>query len=903
MNALRAATIRIAAVGTVTLLPLDADAQERGGSTETRQKDSVTTAVAGQHYATDGWKRTLLGAGWRDVWLTPVAVPSLHLGTYAGGLKVLERGGGYQSITLHLQEVSGWKEYRFRSVNKFPGMTLPGALHESAVGRVIQDQVSALFPGAPLMVPPLLDAIEALHVDPRLYRLADDPRLGVYRDSMAGMLGTMELKANEAPNDKPGFAGSTKIVDSEDLIKELQSSRANRFDEQDFLAQRLIDLLINDGDRTPDNSDFARFGDSTDYRWRALPLDRDWAFMDARGWLNRWIVRSFYPKTVDFSPTYDLRGLTFSTHYHDRRLLQRLTRDDVNAIARRVQAAITDDVIDQAIAQLPAEWRERTTAPARLRSALRTRRDSLPTVAMALYRQLATDVDIYGTEDDERVEVARRPDGSVTVTIGGDDDHPATSSSPEAAQRDGGPAEAEERPFYERTFIPSETNEVRLYLLGGADRATVRGAASDRIIVRVIGGHDDDVLADSAGGGATHFYDADGENELVTSSGTHVNTRPWKDPVVAHGMRLWSSWKPDWGGDGGWAPAFGQHEGAGIIVGVSRTARSYGFRRLPHAWQARGTASLGTFNGRFALRGDADYRLENSPVAFTVSARASQLESFRFYGYGNTTPSTDRDESLVNQTTLAFEPAVVLHLGWRERETTKAETFREAAKRPSVRTLAGRVQAGPVVTWIDPDPVAGSPLARLEQPGASAFGHVGIRASLDLDRTDADAVPMRGWRLHADVGGYPPLWDLSQSFTTTRAEGSMYVPLLPNRVHLAVRGGASMASGLFPAQYAAMIGGWNTLRGYRWERFSGDASADGSTELRVPVGTVNLFLRWNAGIFGLADVGRVWSSGESEGRWHKGFGGGVWLEALGRAISFAYAKGEEHRLYVKAGLF
>jgi len=220
-----------------------------------------------------------------------------------------------------------------------------------------------------------------------------------------------------------------------------------------------------------------------------------------------------------------------------------------------------------------------------------------------------------------------------------------------------------------------------------------------------------------------------------------------------------------------------------------------------------------------------------------------------------------------------------------------------------VRTLAGRVQAGPVVTWIDPDPVAGSPLARLEQPGASAFGHVGVRASLDLDRTDADAVPMRGWRLHADVGGYPPLWDLSQSFTTTRAEGSMYVPLLPNRVHLAVRGGASMASGLFPAQYAAMIGGWNTLRGYRWERFSGDASADGSTELRVPVGTVNLFLRWNAGIFGLADVGRVWSSGESEGRWHKGFGGGVWLEALGRAISFAYAKGEEHRLYVKAGLF
>jgi hypothetical protein len=903
MGGLRVATFRIVAAGTVVLFPFEAGGQERVGSAEGKRNDSLTTAVAGQHYATDGWKRTLLGAGWRQVWVTPVSVPSLDLGTYAGGLKVLERGGGYQSMTLHLQEASGWKEYRFRSANKFPGMTLPGALHESAAGRIIQDQVSALFPGAPIMVPPLLDAIKALHVDPRLYRLADDPRLGVYRDTMGGMLGTMELKANEAPNDKPGFAGSTKIVDSEDFFKELRSSRAQRFDEQDFLAQRLIDLMINDVDRTPDNSDFVRFGDSTDYRWRALPLDRDWAFMDASGWLNRFIVRSIYPKTVDFSPTYDLKGLTYSTHYHDRRLLQRLTRDDFTAVAHRVQAAITDDVIEQAIVQLPAEWRERTSASERLRSVLRSRRDSLPAVAVALYRQLATDVDIYGTGDDERAEVVRHPNGSVTVTIAGDEAAAATASSPQPAQHDGGAVEAAARPFYERTFIPAETKEVRLYLLGGADHATVRGAKSDEIIVRVIGGYDDDVLADSAGGGATYLYDSDGENEVVASSGTHVSTRPWKDPVVAHGMRLFSSWKPDWGGDHGWSPAFDQKEGAGIIVGVSRTARSYGFRRLPHLWQARGTASLGTFNGRAALEGDADYRLENSPVAFTASARASQLEPFRFYGYGNATPAIDRDETLVNQTMLSFEPAIVLHLGWRERETTKAEVYREDATKPAVRALVGRVQAGPVVSWIDPDPVANSPLARLEQPGASAFGHVGVRASLDLDRTDADAVPMRGWRLHADVGGYPPLWDLSRSFTTTRAEGSVYVPLLPNRVHLAARGGASMASGLFPAQYAAMIGGWNTLRGYRWERFSGDAAADGSAELRVPVGTVNLFLRWNAGIFGLADVGRVWSSGESEGGWHKGFGGGVWLEALGRAISFAYAKGEEHRLYVKAGLF
>jgi hypothetical protein len=574
-----------------------------------------------------------------------------------------------------------------------------------------------------------------------------------------------------------------------------------------------------------------------------------------------------------------------------------------------VQGAITDDVIDRAIAQLPTTWRTQTSAAARLRSTLRTRRDALPSVAMALYAQLATDVDIYGTDDDERAEIVRHGDGSVTVTIAGDTSAPKTTAiSPESSQSDGGAA-APRKAFYERTFLPAETKEVRLYLLDGKDHLTIRGAQSDAIIVRVVGGYGDDVLADSAGGGGTRFYDSDGKNELLTIGRTRMDEHPWRPPEVSHGMRFFGSWSPDWGGSGGWGPAVKYRSGAGVIVGVSRGVRSYGFRRLPHAWEVKGTALLGTANGRFALHGDADYRLENSPIAFTLGARASQLESFRFYGYGNTTPRVSRDVSLVDQTVLAFEPAVVMHLGWRERDMSKTEARSRTGAEPSrVRPLVGRVEAGPVVSWIDPEPVAGSPLARLaesgvEQPGASAFGHVGMRASLEVDRTDADAVPMRGWKLNADVRGFPPLWDLTQSFTTTRADGSVYLPLIPNRAHLAIRGGAGMSSGLFPAQYAAAIGGWSTLRGYTSGRFNGESSVDGSTELRVPVGTVNLLVRWNAGIFGLADAGRVWSSGESAGGWHTGFGGGIWLEALGRAVSVAYAKGDQNRFYLKAGLF
>lgn len=78
---------------------------------------------------------------------------------------------------------------------------------------------------------------------------------------------------------------------------------------------------------------------------------------------------------------------------------------------------------------------------------------------------------------------------------------------------------------------------------------------------------------------------------------------------------------------------------------------------------------------------------------------------------------------------------------------------------------------------------------------------------------------------------------------------------------------------------------------------------NGGAELRVPVGTVNFLLRSQLGVFALADAGRVWFDGASDGGWHTGVGGGFWLAALGRSISVAYANGEGGRLYLSSGLF
>ena len=86
------------------------------------------------------------------------------------------------------------------------------------------------------------------------------------------------------------------------------------------------------------------------------------------------------------------------------------------------------------------------------------------------------------------------------------------------------------------------------------------------------------------------------------------------------------------------------------------------------------------------------------------------------------------------------------------------------------------------------------------------------------------------------------------------------------------------------------------------ERFRGESAAYGSAELRVPVGVLPILVKWDTGVFALADAGRVWFDGESPGGWHSGFGGGVWVSSLGQTFSIAFAHGEQNRVYFQRGM-
>src|SRR5690349_14874354 len=120
---------------------------------------STVRIVPGPQYEASGIKEKLLGEGWRDLWLTPTAVPVFDIGTYAGGLTVTKRGGGNQTKTLRFATKDG-REILFRSVNKYPvGQAMPAPIRNSTLGDIIADQVATLFPAGGLPVPPILNAL------------------------------------------------------------------------------------------------------------------------------------------------------------------------------------------------------------------------------------------------------------------------------------------------------------------------------------------------------------------------------------------------------------------------------------------------------------------------------------------------------------------------------------------------------------------------------------------------------------------------------------------------------------------------------------------------------------------------------------------------------------------------
>ena len=813
--------------------------------------------VPGADYEGSGFRRFFLGDHYRDLWTVPIQVSVLDLGEFAGGLTPLSSNIGNQTTSLRFRGADG-RQYDFRSVYKTPVAGRSPELKGSVVADLLQDGASASHPVGSSVVGHLLEAADVVYAQPTLAVIPDDPALGGFRAAFAGMLGTIEEFPNEEEDGLGGFQDALRVIGSSRLFERIDEGPQDQVDASKFLTARLIDILIGDRARHRDQFRWVLLDDSGPVRyWEPISRDHDEAFVKLDGMLLHLATR-YFPQLTSFGPEYgSMLNLNWYAREVDRRFLAGVDRAVWDSTAARLQSQITDQIIEDAVAGLPAPMYE--VGGAELIHDLKARRDALPEAVDRYYDLLAREVEIHATNAPEEATVTLVDDRFLEVSIRGSDF---------------------QQPYFSRRFDARETQEVRINMWGGRDQVLVGGSGDPDITLRIVGGRGRDVMTDSSRVGDVHFSDSEDEDEtgLVLGPGSSIDRRPYQEWIGSdldrYPPREWGSWlRP--------VPWIRAGPDFGVLLGFGFTRTRYGFRKSPYASDitVRGAIATGDGWGRVDL--DGDIRSENSDRSIEFNVGSDGIEILRYYGLGNDTkgvPGAPSNFYKVELNDIHADVKFVDRLGG----ITK---FRVS---PYVRRSTTDTDNGGRFF----DSVADTLY------GEGTFGQVGGEVELEVDARDREIAPTRGAYFRAYGRGVPAMWDVEDAFGRIEGEvrGFLSAPTAWLEPTLAVRAAATRVLGEAPFQDAAYLGGRDNLRGWHSERFAGDASLSGSAELRLALGSFRASLPADYGVFGLVDVGRVYVDGESPGGWHHGFGGGIWLAFL-NTVSLAFANSKERNAF------
>ena len=872
----------VIALVSLGVVPLRVSGQASPVVTNARPSDDSVTVQASQKYGASGVHRFLLGDNYRDHWARPIKVPVLHLDKYAGGLTPLEEGGNAQTRNLHLRGKDG-REYVFRPVFK-EVLELPEVFHNTLIEDIFADGLSASHPAATVLPSPILDAAGVLHANPVLYVMPDDPKLGEFRKNFANKLGTME-EFPEDPKEEPGFGGAVDIIDSEDLLEKLNEDGSTQIDAHALLTARLVDMLIGDNDRHPGQWKWAQLKSDPKGKWVPIPRDRDKAFVSYEGALLK-AARVGIPRFVTFK-TRPQTALFYNAVDFDRRLMASLRRQDFDSTAKFLQRVLTDAVIDSAVSLMPREYQDLEPD---LRANLRARRDNLPASAGGYYSSLFSIVDLHGTDAADTATITRQADGSIDIRL-----------------RSAGET------YFDRRFDAADTKEIRLYLHGGDDVATVTGNVPASIPLWIVGASGRNHLVDSSTVGGkqrpTRMYDNGGTTEVKAaqeesngsvelkqdSSKGKADDAAAKTPEGKDNPQDSAKTKVGYDADTAWnrrpmvqfrgyevppfrdrgqktgiTPSVSFGRGLGIKPMLEFTRRKYGFRQYPYASKTKLEVGYATALQGWEVELATDNRFESKRMFIATETGISQLMTGRFNGFGNDVVQPELDEAVdVNQGQWWIQPAI----GWAFSPTTE-------------------LTLGPVVKFTRTDSTPNTVVADLQPYGFRRFGQAGVMLRVTHESQPREfhgsmtqrimrAEPLRAVELEAAAAYYPAVWDATAAFGSVSANASSYLTLpLPLRPVLATRLGGQKNFGEFPYFEAAFLGGSESVRTLRRQQYAGDATMYGTAELRVPIAEFPLVLPWNLGVLGFTEAGRVYMDGESPGGWHTGYGGGIWLGVL-----------------------
>lgn len=831
-------------------------------------KDSVLTPMS-YRYISNRSNEHFFGKNYRNEWSTAVKIPVFRLSEAGNSYTILKRGGGMQTKSLRLKNHQDQQEYVLRSIEKYPEAAIPAALKRTIAKEIVQDQISASNPYAPLVLPVLAEAAGVGHLDPKIVWVPDDPDLGIYRAEFGQNSYLMERRFPLIPS---GIENA-KAYTTDKVIENLLEDNDNTIDQTQALRSRIFDLFIGDWDRHDDQWVWIGIKEKGGRRFSPVPRDRDQAFFVNEGILPKIASRNWImPKLQGFD--YELKnvnGFMFNGRYFDRNFLNQLDKPHWEHTLDEILSNLSEAVIDSSLTKLPKEIQ--LLSADQIRNKLLQRKTWLKEKSLEYYSFLSKEVDIPGTHKNEEFHLTHFPDGKLELNMR------KISKSGKLEQI-----------LYHRIFDPSETKEIRLYGIGGNDVFRLTGTGPGVIKVRVLSGDSPDLIQDDANllkkshiiyqyTGAPDSVSMLSSSKIINSSDKNIflyNRKEFKYEVLSPLPSL--EFNPD----------------DGLYLGAGLKWTKQGFRKEPFKSEQvlKGNAALltGAFNFYYTGRFVDIWKKWDLELAADV--RAPNYVT-NFFGFGNETEGLSSVENDLDFFRARYNQ-IRMYSGLRK----------ELGPNSFLRI-------GPIAEYLSMDEsdnsgrFIASPESGLDQIELNrAKTYSGILGRIELDRKNHKQLPTLGFQFLAEAKGLTGLNEFSRPSLQLSSGISGYWTFSKNsRFTWASRLGGGYTFGDYEFFQAQTLGGSANLRGYRRSRFSGDAIFYSNTDLRIRLFDLKTYLfPASGGILGFYDVGRVWHSTKSSDLWHSGKGFGFWIAPLNQlVIAGTMGFGEENLFSVTFG--
>jgi hypothetical protein len=832
-------------------------------------KYTTNDSIIGGEYGASGFKQLFFGSLYRKAWIEPITVPILFLDTTFGGLTPLKKGGGLQTISLQFIDSVG-RKYAFRSIDKTPAKALPIEFRINLVKDVTQDMTATQHPYGALFVAELLNATELYHGTPKLYIMPDSPKLDKYRNQFSGMFGMLEPKPTELSDLTKSYKNANDVKSTLSLFNKLYDSPKVTIDTLQFAKARIFDLFIGDWDRHQDNWKWIGFKNENNTNYKPYPKDRDHAFSQMNGLFYYLADRDWaVPFRENFNSKYTgIKSLTLKGTHLDRFLLASLDKEDWLKVTNELNTQITEQVIDNAKLAFPNELQEKSGKE--IAEKLKVRKEGLNDAVEKYYKLLAKEVDVVGTNEAEYFEITRLESGAVNVKM-----YPRKDLSFDKLRM---------TVFFDRTFYPNETEEVRLFGLAEVDSFYISGNSKKSILVRIVGGNGVDIVNDQSntklGTRKTLVYDYPNGVNLRKSKETRAIYSE-KSTLNEYNQEAfqYNTYLP--------VPLLVVNPddgfGGGFVLNMKRFGygnKEYKAAHTIHAFATTKGSSL------FSLATERNIGRTN----FYLTGKVDFGNSFPFYSYygaGNNTVLIDsiKDAGLYK----ARYTGTILQGGSIYRFFNKSFI--------AVNGIGEFLKEGHSdESFFDVFP---SPEL---QPKNAGGGEV----KFDLDFRDSQTFTSKGIRITL---AHKSLFTSSDAFGITSAEIGYYTTSnIGIPVTLGIKVGTERTYGKnIPYYHLASIGQSSHLRGFLQNRFSGVGVNYVNTDLRFHLGkTKSGFLPVYYGINAFGDIGQVVQKDSfTEQSWHNGYGGGIYLTPISKdyvTLQVNVEHSNEQNILFKIGL-